>query len=209
MPSSAIDHLVVTAPSLEAGKKMVYEALGVWPQAGGEHVRMGTHNLLLRLGPKVYLEVIAINPAAPPADRPRWFELDGKARHCSPRLATWVVRCEDVHIARAACGSSHGEIEAMTRGDLRWSITIPKDGSLPCDGIAPTLIQWQTPDHPASRLEDRGCTLVRLQGFHAEAARVTDMLANVGFGGEFSVTPHQHPHLIADIQTPFGLRELR
>ncbi len=208
MPVSIIDHLVVTAPSLNAGKIMLHEAFGVWPQAGGEHVRMGTHNLLLRLGPKAYLEVIAINPALPSPDGPRWFELDGEAQHRSPGLATWVARCDDIHIARDACDFRHGDIELVSRSNLQWSITIAQDGSLPFDGVAPTLIQWQTPEHPASRLDDRGCTLMRLQGFHPEAARISDLLTKIGFCGDFSITPHQYPHLIAQIQTPFGLRVL-
>ena len=45
-------------------------------QVGGEHPRMGTHNLLLRLGDSVFLEVLSPNPDAPPPSRPRWFGLD-------------------------------------------------------------------------------------------------------------------------------------
>jgi hypothetical protein len=209
MPPARIDHLVITAPSLDAGKKMVYEALGVWPQAGGEHARMGTYNLLLRLGPAVYLEIIAINPDGPPPNRPRWFELDGKARDRAPVLATWVARCDDIQHARTACDAGHGDIEAMSRGDLRWSITIPEDGSLPFDGVAPTLIQWHTLDHPASRLEDRGCTLMRLKGYHRDAERINELLTNVGFQGEFFAAPDHHPHLVAHIQTPSGLKQLQ
>ena len=53
---ATIDHLVVTAPSLALGAKMLHEALGIWPQPGGEHARMGTHNLLLQIRKKTYLE---------------------------------------------------------------------------------------------------------------------------------------------------------
>src|SRR5690606_31926871 len=87
---SHIDHRVVTAPTLEQGAAYVENAVGIVPQVGGEHPRMGTHNLVLRLGADVYLEVIAVNPKALPPDRPRWFELDGSLRQ--PRLATWVDR---------------------------------------------------------------------------------------------------------------------
>jgi hypothetical protein len=37
---------------------------------------MGTHNRLLKLGEGFYLELIAIDPQAPPPGRPRWFGLD-------------------------------------------------------------------------------------------------------------------------------------
>jgi Glyoxalase-like domain len=208
MPTSCIDHLVITAPSLAVGSKMVQEALGVWPQAGGEHTRMSTHNALLRLGEKVYLEVIAINPAAPQPDRPRWFELDAGARDRLPQLVTWVARCDDLSAARALCGPSHGEIDAMSRGDLRWSITVPKDGSLPFNGVAPTLIQWHTPDHPAGRLADSGCELVELLGVHPEADGLGTWLEQIGFRGGFSIARGQQAQLIARIKTPSGMREL-
>ena len=208
MPSSHIDHLVITAPSLAVGAKMAYDALGVWPQAGGEHARMGTHNLLLRLGTNVYLEVIAINPAAPRPHRPRWFELDAGAPDRPPQLATWVARCDDIGAARAEFGLSHGEIEPMNRADLQWLITIPHDGSSPFDGVAPTLIQWQSPQHPTDRLADRGCELVALQGSHPEAEGLGDLLGKIGFNGVFSLLPEQRPQLIARINTPSGMREL-
>ena len=32
----------------------------------------------------------------------------------------------------------------MSCGSLNWLLTIPADGSLPIDGVAPTLIEWHT-----------------------------------------------------------------
>jgi hypothetical protein len=58
MPYCYIDHIVITAPDLEVGAEFVRQTLGVIPQSGGAHPRMGTHNLLLRLGDSLYLEVI-------------------------------------------------------------------------------------------------------------------------------------------------------
>src|SRR4051794_29994915 len=72
-PTARLDHLVVVAPTLGAGAASVRSALGADPRPGGWHDRMGTHNVLLRLGPDVYLEVIAIDPAARPPGRVRWF----------------------------------------------------------------------------------------------------------------------------------------
>lgn len=69
MRRASLDHLVVVAPTLAAGAQYVEERLGVVMQPGGKHPRMGTHNLLLRLG-DCYLEVIAPNPDAPAPTRP-------------------------------------------------------------------------------------------------------------------------------------------
>jgi hypothetical protein len=99
----------------------------------------------------------------------------------------------------------------MTRGQLNWLITIPPDGSLPLQGIAPTLIQWPVGVHPAAMLPESGCALERLEGFHPEAEKVLRVLDAIGFEGDFRVfelPPDQKPYLVAHIQTAAGLREL-
>lgn len=136
----SIDHLVITAPSLSAGVEYVNHILGVTPQKGGFHPRMGTHNALLKFGDSLYLEVIAVDPSAPKRDYPRWFELDELSSDASPRLAAWVARTDDVDQASTASTIPLGRIEPMTRGGLNWLITVAEDGSLAEHGIAPTLI---------------------------------------------------------------------
>ncbi len=209
--TSHIDHLVITAPSLAIGVEYVRDVLGVPLQAGGEHARMGTHNCLLKLGKTMYLEVISINPAAPAPDRPRWFRLDEKTLNTTPRLVTWVARTNEIRLASAAAPDLFGNIESMSRGHWNWLITIPDDGSLPFDGIAPTLIEWSTETHPATSLADAGCSLVRLEGFHQQAARIKDLLQSISFQDEFTISfisPGERPYLTAQIKTPSGVRQL-
>lgn len=210
MLRSHIDHLVVTAPSLAIGVEYVREALGVSPEPGGEHARMGTHNCLLKLGEAVYLEVIAVNPDVPPPNQPRWFQLDEPDLNESPRLATWVVRTNDIKAALAASPVVSGYATSMSRGQLNWTITVPRNGSLPLQGVAPTMIQWQD-IHPAGALKDSGCVLIRLEGFHPRAEKVQVMLDGIGFQGEFSVSSlpaGEQPYLVAHIQTPAGPRQI-
>lgn len=208
MPRSRVDHLIVTAASLKEGVAYVRRELGVEMQAGGEHVRMGTHNFLLKLGERLYLEVIAANPGAPGPGRPRWFQLDEPESVRVPRLATWAVSCDDIRAAAAASPVSLGKVEAMSRGSFEWLITVPDDGRLPLRGLAPTLIEWRSKAHPADTLKDAGCSLVRLEGFHPQAEKVTRMLGSIGFEGEFPVSSGG-PRLVAHIHTPAGPRPLR
>ena len=176
-----LDHLVVTTPVLAVGVAWVESILSVTLQAGGEHQRMATHNALIRLGDSTYLEVIAPNPEAVRPNRPRWFELDSMKPHESPRLATWAVRSPDVNGTAAKCNGEFGQIERMSRGTINWLITIPSEGALIAGGVIPMLIEWAADGHPATKLEDKGCALKRLDLFYPEMAVVVDTLEASGF----------------------------
>lgn len=209
--SSRLDHLVVTAPTLEAATAHVESLLGVEMQPGGSHARMGTHNRLLRLGETCYLEAIAIEPGAPTEIRPRWFGLDALPASAPARLATWVAATRDLGTVLMGTDPSPGTVHTMERGDYQWSITVPRDGQPPLDGCAPALIEWHDGRHPAQALPDRGCTLLRLTLVHPQPQLVERYLAGIGFQGEVEVVLARHdepPHLAALIRTPHGVRKL-
>ncbi len=206
-----LDHLTITAPSLQAGRDWLAGCLGVDPQAGGEHPRMGTHNLLLRLGDSMYLEIIAVNPVAPSPGRPRWFELDRLRADAKPRLAGWVARTPDIGASLALAPDDFGVAVPMARAHLKWLISIPEDGSLPLGGAASTLIQWQTPGHPANSLQDQGCQLMALELRHPEPGRVRELIRRLGVvepDVQVTVVAGSSPGLAAHIRTPAGLRTL-
>jgi hypothetical protein len=211
LPRCQIDHLVITAPALAVGVEFVRRLLGVALQAGGEHPRMGTHNFLLKLGDFTYLEVISPNPDVPRPGKPRWFQLDEQEADSPPRLATWVARATDIRSTLAASSEPLGNVEPMSRGELKWLITIPCDGRLPFDGVAPTLIEWGTETHPASKLRDVGCSFVRLEAFHPQAQRISALLKSISVEGDISVAPlraGERPFLVVHLQTPAGPKKL-
>jgi hypothetical protein len=177
MQRSELDHLVVASARLEDGVDWVEQRLGVRPQPGGRHVAMGTHNALLKLGARSYLEVIAVDPEAAAPARPRWFALDEAAMRSrlarGPALITWVLRCESL---AAACARvpDLGEILPMSRGDFRWKIAVPESGALPWGGVLPAAIQLDAaPDggdrHPCDGLPESGCGLLALSLAHPAA----------------------------------------
>lgn len=205
------DHLIIVAPSLAAGATVVERWLGVPLQPGGEHPRMGTHNRLLRLGDGTFLEVIAPNPAAPRPERPRWFGLDDLPADAPPRLATWAACGLGLAGVADALRPVHGELLPMSRGDLHWQITVPPDGHLPMAGLAPTLLEWASDDHPARRLPDQGCRLHRLTAHTPEPAALQAWLARLGLGEAVAIAAlpaGAAPWLDAAIDTPAGLRRL-
>ena len=164
--TASIDHLVVAADTLEQGADWCEQALGAAPAPGGKHVAMGTHNRLLAIGsaafPQAYLEIIAIDPEAPPPARARWFGLDDAALQARlrtrPRLLHVVARTDRLDLSLAAlaasgidAGAAVAAERASPQGLYRWRIAGRADGRLLFGGALPTLIEWQGM-HPADHL---------------------------------------------------------
>ena len=215
--STELDHLVIVAASLESGVAYCENILGVSMAAGGEHARMGTHNRLLNLGSGVYLEIIAINPAASAAEMPRWFGMDDAEQRArvadGPFLATFVARTNAIEAASASL-LDLGPVHAMQRGKLQWQITIPKQSRLIDGGTVPALIEWPHGVHPTQTLPTSGCVLETLEVFHPQPEVLVSMWARMGLqaGGRLVVRqakPGDTPHLVASITTPFGTRTIR
>ena len=209
---ATLDHLVLATHDLAQGATWVEYHLGVPLSHGGAHATMGTHNRLLRLGPSLYLELIAIDPHAPAPERPRWFALDTASMQARiaerPRLVHWVASCTDIAVESAACPEPLGEITQMRRGNFEWLITVPADGHLPGDGLLPTLIEWRAPRHPAASLPDAGCALLKLEGFHPDPLPIRATLASLGLDRVIAIYPGTDIELLAYLETPLGLREL-
>jgi len=203
------DHAVLAARTLAEGVAWLEARLGVPMGAGGKHATMGTHNAVLGLGPRTYLEVIAIDPEAAAPARPRWFDLDDVRMRAAlaegPRLIHFVVRTPDIAATVRAARHDPGTVTAFTRGDFRWRLTVPDDGHLPERGLVPTLIQWDGDAHPADRLPDANLRVVALAGEHPEPAPVRSALAALGLSDMLKVTYGRHPRLAAMIRTPRGL----
>jgi hypothetical protein len=226
VPSLRLDHLVVAAPTLAAGVAHVCDSLGLPADAltaGGRHPGMGTHNRLLGLWGGIYLEVIACDPEAPAPARKRWFGLDSKAVKArlanGPYLAHWVARVERPRHLRLWQQQYPARIPPllpMQRGDFAWHIGVPDNGALPTwkrhggDGLLPSLIQWDLPTHPSDQLTYGGIALKSLRGFHANANGLAKQLEWLGASSLIALEPTPvEPSLVAEFETPAGLRTLR
>ena len=205
------DHLVVVAENLRSGCDWVEERLGVRPQPGGRHVAMGTHNALLLLGKRFYLEVIAADPGGTKPNRPRWFDMDEPRMRAAlaegPHLAHWVARTGDIDTAAARLPDL-GAVTPMSRGDLTWRITVPDDGHRPGRGLVPTLIQWPDARHPTDNMADSGCRLVAIGGEHPEPAIARAALATLGLSDTLKVTYGKSPRVAAMVRTSRGVATL-
>jgi len=200
----ALDHIAVACETLDEGRGWVEDALGVSLAPGGKHAHFGTHNLLLGLADGLYLEVIAIDPDATGAARPRWFDLDRFSG--PPRIGNWICR-SDALLSDLEHLPGAGNPVELRRGDLRWRMAVPETGILPFDNCHPAIMAWDGDLHPAARLPESGCRLSELVISHPQApqisARLAPFLDEVVLRYEVGA-----PGLRASFETPSGPRHL-
>ncbi|MEO8102281.1 MAG: VOC family protein [Betaproteobacteria bacterium] len=217
--ASSLDHLVVGTADLDRGSAWLERFLGIELSPPGRHVRMGTHNRLLSLGPRCYLELIAIDPAGGQPFMPRWFGLDTRDVQeriaIRPRLIGWVARTGEIDALTARTGGLLGGVQAMERGDgsekFRWRITIPADGYPVEGGLVPNLIQWDVPFHPADRLPDQQCRFEWMEAAHPNPAKVTYLLTELDLERTLTLTatpPYSGMTMCAYVRTPAGVKTL-
>jgi len=187
----------VLATTLADGVAWCEATLGLTPGPGGQHALMGTHNRLFSIAsaryPQAYFEIIAIDPAAPPPARTRWFDMDDAAlrervQQQGPQLAHFVARVPDASAAVTALraqGIERGAVlqaeRATPQGLLQWQITVREDGQRLFDGGLPTLIQWGTV-HPGDAMPASGITLEQLTVQHPQAEALAAAYRAIGLG---------------------------
>lgn len=207
------DHAAIGAGDLGTGAAALHAALGVRVPAGGAHPRMGTHNLLTATGPDSFLEVIAVDPAAAPPWRARWFGLDdpGVAARlvAGPRPHSVVLAADDLDaaldVAREA-GVDYGAPLAVTRGALSWRFAVRADGAIPLDGAAPLLMEWPAGPHPAGGMADLGLRYREVTIESPEAGRIARLLGALGLSpGPVRVVPADAPGLRLTLALPGGI----
>lgn len=192
-----IDHLIYAAPELDAAVDAIAEQFGVRAEGGGQHLGLGTHNRLLALGPRTYLEIIAPDPNQPEPAVPRPFGVDGVTE---PGLVGWAVSCDDIDQARevaAARGFDPGDVidgqRRTAAGEvLRWRLT----SNALVGGVVPFLISWGDTPSPALSAP-AGLVLESLHVEHPSPALITTRLQ--ALGADVEVRLAAKPALVAQI----------
>ena len=158
MPEAALDHLLFGVPDLSEGMALIHARLEAMPVRGGPHPGVGTHNALLALGPRAYLEIIAPDPSqeVPNQDLPY-----GLAGLQEPRLITWAVRPADwkTHARQTQLLGMETRLREGSRANpegvqFHWrsaQLAPPvKVDEQNLTGLVPFAIEWQSSQHPAT-----------------------------------------------------------
>lgn len=149
-----IDHLVYGVSDLAAGIRTIEDLLGVAPIPGGHHPDFGTHNALLGLGEKTYLEIIAIDQFLL---RPVQGWPFGLAPNQEAGLQSWAIKypLDKPSLIPAIFGKVREGSRLTNAGiSLSWKLTDP--WLMRYDGVLPFLIDWGETEHPAVRLPQAG-----------------------------------------------------
>ncbi|WP_341899157.1 VOC family protein [Ferrovibrio terrae] len=207
-----LDHITVIAPSLADGVAHVRDCLDIDVPFGRQHPYMGTHNHLLRLGDSVYLEIIAVDPAAPRPARPRWFGLDDQATVRADwdsgfRLRGWVARSTGIDAVLPQHEAVLGRKIELS-GSTPFFFAVPDDGSLPLGGIAPSVIDRQGKPPSMATMTDRGAILQSLIIDHPDPEQVRTLYRTLRIDRPPEIRQADRFRYHAQIQTPAGLKEL-
>ncbi len=210
MGIDVIDHLVYATGDLDAAVDQLAARFGVRAVPGGRHVGRGTHNALLGLGGRTYLEIIGPDPAQDvPTGTPLPFAIE---QLDEPALVWFAVARDDLAGTAARLrelGFDPGPVTPMQRARpdgvlLRWELATSR--AVPPGGVPPFLIDWLDSPHPTADVP-QGCVLRELRATLTDPTPVRAALAVVG--DPVTLVAGPTAGLVALLDTPNGPVELR
>lgn len=203
---ASLDHLILGASDLNRAIDFVEQRTGVRAVLGGVHPGRGTHNALLSLGARCYLEILAPDPQQ---QRLTWFPV--LSQLSQPRLLGWMAHAEDLSSlaerlrhSGVACDDPRESSRQCPDGrTLQWKLVRLTDSA---DGLLPMLIEWGPgSSHPAADAPS-GCELTQLEVSSPNPDKLQRILHILGI--DLTVSRANYPQLRARIAGPTGTLEL-
>ena len=162
-----LDHIVFGSRTLEEGTVFVENILQAKLSDIGYHKDMGTHNRVIRISERVYLEVIAIDPKISNLNNRKWFNLDNSNLQSklkkSPQIIGYVIENNDMRINKY-----YDPFILASRDNYKWQFAMPKfknntlDSEIIEAGIIPSLISWKS-DKPVYQMKKNQFELISLE----------------------------------------------
>ncbi len=208
-----LDHLTVIAPTLAEGVSHVQHCLDLDVPFGTRHDYMGTHNHRLQLGNSVYLEIVALDPEGAEPGRLRWFGLDNQEQvradwNEGRRLRGWVANTEAIDSIASIHDAIFGDKVSLPAAYPTFAFTIPKDGSLPLEGAAPSIIDHQGDSSYVASIPDLGARLHSLVLEHPDPISIETLYRELAIDHPPIIVHGPRVRYRALIKTPTGLKQL-
>lgn len=163
----SLDHIVFGSFTLDEGTKFVENILQAKLSEIGYHKDIGTHNRVIRISEKVYLEVIAIDPKTSKLNNRKWFNLDNSKLQSklkkSPQVIGYVIENDDVSITKY-----YDPFFESSRDIYKWQFAMPTfknnilDSEIIEAGMIPSLISWKS-DKPVYQMKKNQFELISLE----------------------------------------------
>ena len=135
------DHIILGCSNLKDGVAYMEELCGYQAAFGGAHPGRGTHNALLKLGYKTYLEILAPDPQQSELN---WHRDLPKLQQ--PVLVGWAVAVKSIeqyamHLRDrgVACAGPTPGLRVASEQTFRWKTLVLEDDK---QGILPFYIEW-------------------------------------------------------------------
>jgi hypothetical protein len=198
-----IDHLVYGVPDLTQSIAFLEGKTGVRARFGGQHPGRGTHNALLSLGRRQYLEIIAIDPEQAGAPGLLFPELQTLTQ---PRLIAWAVAVDSLdEVAKRAEAANIETVGPLpgARAQADGSFLAWKTLRISAPSLVglPFFIEWGSAAHP-SATSPGGCSLASFLIEHTAAEALSRALSSLGVN--VPVSPASHVQLTAQLRSPKG-----
>jgi len=200
-----LDHIILGCNDLDKGIEFVHDATGVLPAIGGVHPGRGTRNALLSLGERLYLEIIAPDPA-----QSEIVHFPQIRSMTDPRLIGWAVHPPDITALAMRLRENKVEFTGPSDGSrkrpdgqvLNWkTINLADDRH----GLLPFFIEWRSDSVHPSKDAPAKCTLDYFEILSSDPQELAATLKRIGI--DFPVQRSDKTRLHAVISGPKG--ELR
>ena len=162
-----LDHIVFGSFTLEEGTEFVENILQAKLSDIGYHKDMGTHNRVIRISERVYLEVIAIDPEIRNINNRIWFNLDNSKIQSklkkSPQIIGYVIENKYINITKY-----YDPFFESSRDIYKWQFAMPTfnnnilDSKIIEAGMIPSLISWKS-EKPIHKLKKNQFELISFE----------------------------------------------
>ena len=120
----------------------------------------------------------------------------------------WVANTDAMDAVVSTHGEAVGEKVSLPTADPTFAFTIPKDGSLPLDGAAPSIIDHRGDTSYIATIPDLGARLHSLILEHPDPAGIAVLYRELAIENPPEIVQGLKVRYRALIETPTGLKEL-